>query len=168
MEIISKFMIGSEEGISDLITIIDSSVYALHKDFVSEEDIRQYINNEIDPRKMINELNNLSNQLVMTYADQQPAGYSLIKSGSVYPGIVAGKRATEISFVIIPDFNTPEIRQSLWKKCRAAVSFTDEIWINMLTHDPLLEFLKENGFTQIDTAQTGPFSLPSCILKMEI
>ncbi|MET3037688.1 hypothetical protein ABXT08_16425 [Chryseobacterium sp. NRRL B-14859] len=168
MEIISKFTVGSEEGISDLITIIDSSVYSLHKDFVSEDDIKSYINNEIDPRRMINELNNLSNQLVMTYADQRPVGYSIIKSGSVYPGIPEGKRATEISFVIIPDLDTPEIRQSLWKKCRAAVSFTDEIWINMLTHDPLLDFLKENGFTVIADDQTGPFRLPSYILKMEI
>ena len=33
MDIISKFTVGSEEGISDLITIIDSSVYTLHKEF---------------------------------------------------------------------------------------------------------------------------------------
>lgn len=35
MDIISKFTVGSEEGISDLITIIDSSVYTLHKEFKS-------------------------------------------------------------------------------------------------------------------------------------
>jgi hypothetical protein len=44
MEIISKFTVGSEEGISDLIAIIDSSVYTLHKDFISEEDIQKYSN----------------------------------------------------------------------------------------------------------------------------
>ncbi|MCQ9633918.1 hypothetical protein MP477_03000 [Chryseobacterium sp. WG23] len=168
MDIISKFTVGSEEGISDLITIIDSSVYSLHKDFISEEDIKRYISSEIDPRKMINELNDLSNQLIMTYADRQPVGYSIIKSGSVYPGIAEGKRSTEISFVILPQFNSPEIRQSLWKKCRSAVSFTDIIWINILAHDPLLEFLKECGFTSASLAQAGPFQLPSHILKMEI
>jgi hypothetical protein len=82
MEIISKFTVGSEEGISDLIAIIDSSVYTLHKDFISEEDIQKY-SNQIDPRKMINDLNDLSNQLIMTYADQRPVGYSIIKSGSL-------------------------------------------------------------------------------------
>lgn len=167
MEIISKFTVGSEEGISDLIAIIDSSVYTLHKDFVSEEDIQKY-SKQIDPRKMINDLNDLSNQLIMTYADQRPVGYSIIKSGSLYPGIAEGKRATEISFVIISEFNTPEIRQSLWKKCRAAVSFTDVIWINMLAHDPLLEFLKESGFVAAADSQSGPFQLPSHILAMEV
>jgi len=168
MDIISKFTVGSEEGISDLITIIDSSVYSLHKDFVSEEDIKKYIYNDIDPRRMINELNDLSNQLIMTYADQQPVGYSIIKSGSVYPGIPEGKRSAEISFVILPEFDFPETRQSLWKKCRSALGFTDIIWINMLSHDPLLEFLKESGFTPVSQTQAGPFQLPSSILKIEI
>lgn len=168
MDIISKFTVGSEEGISDLIAIIDSSVHTLHKDFVSEESIKEYIQNKIDPRKMINDLNDLSNQLIMTYADQQPVGYSIIKSGSLHPGIQDGKRATEISFVILSAFDSPEIRQSLWKKCRSAVSFTDIVWINMLDHDPLLEFLKESGFIAAADSKAGPFQLPSHILELEI
>ncbi|MDW9378825.1 hypothetical protein [Chryseobacterium sp. JV558] len=168
MDIISKFTVGSEEGISDLITIIDSSIYALHKDFVTEEDIKKYIHNEIDPRKMINDLNDLSNQLIMTYADQKPVGYSIIKSGSLHPGIPEGKRATEISFVILSEFDSPETRQSLWKKCRSAVSFTDIVWTNMLDHDPLSEFLQENGFISAVDSKAGPFLLPSHILELEI
>ena len=168
MDIISKFTIGSEEGISDLIAIMDSSVYNLHKDFVAEDDIQKYIHTEIDPRKMINELNDLSNQLIMTYADQKPVGYSIVKSGSVYPGLPEGKRATEISFVILPEFDSPETRQSLWKKCRSAVSFTDRIWINMLAHDPLLVFLEETGFKAIAEGKSGPFQLPSHLMEMEI
>lgn len=168
MDIISKFTVGSEEGISDLITIIDSSVYALHKDFISEENIKKYIHNEINPRKMINDLNDLSNQLIMTYADQKPVGYSIIKSGSLHPGIPDGKRATEISFVILSAFDSPETRQSLWKKCRSAASFTDILWANMLDHDPLSEFLKESGFVPAVSSKAGPFQLPSHILELEI
>jgi hypothetical protein len=62
--------------------------------------------------------------------------------------------------------STPEIRQSLWKKCRSAVSFTDVIWINILAHDPLLEFLKESVLLVADS-QSGPFQLPSHILAMK-
>ncbi|MDR3023011.1 hypothetical protein [Chryseobacterium sp.] len=168
MDIISKFTVGSEEGISDLIAIIDSSIYALHKEFIAEDEIKKYIRNEIDPRKMINDLNDLSNQLIMTYADQKPVGYSIIKSGSLHPGIPEGKRATEISFVILSEFDLPETRQSLWKKCRSAVSFTDIVWINMLDHDPLSEFLKESGFVPSVSSKAGPFLLPSHILELEI
>ncbi len=168
MDIISKFTVGSEEGISDLITIIDSSIYSLHRELVSEEDIKKYIHHEIDPRKMINDLNDLSNQLIIMYADQKPIGYSIIKSGTLHPGIPEGKRATEISFVILSEFDTPETRQSLWKKCRSAVSFTDVIWINILDHDPLADFLKEYGFVAADSSKAGPFQLPSHILELEI
>lgn len=168
MDIISKFTVGSEEGISDLIAIIDSSVYALHKEFVTEEEIKRYIHTEIDPRKMINDLNDLSNQLIMMYADQKPIGFSIIKSGSVHPGIPDGKRATEISFVILSEFDLPETRQSLWKKCRSAVSFTDIIWINILDHDPLADFLKESGFIAVSSSKAGPFQLPSHTLELEI
>lgn len=168
MNIISKFTVGSEEGISDLITIIDSSVYTLHRKLVPEEDIKKYIANNIDPRKMINDLNDLSNQLIITYADDKPVGYSILKSGTSHPSLPEGKRATEISFVILPEFDSPEIRESLWKKCRSAASFTDIIWINMMAHDPLLEFLKDSGFTIVTDSTAGPFHLPSHVLKLEI
>lgn len=168
MNIISKFTVGSEEGISDLISIIDSSVYTIHKGLVPDEDIKKYIANDIDPRKMINDLNDLSNQLIITYADDKPVGYSILKSGSSHPALPEGKRATEISLVILPEFDSEEIRQSLWKKSRSAASFTDIIWINMMAHDSLLEFLKESGFVIAADATAGPFQLPSHILKLEI
>ncbi|MGG5207938.1 hypothetical protein ACQWU4_03255 [Chryseobacterium sp. MIQD13] len=164
----SKFTVGSEEGISDLITIIDSSTYTMHKDLVPEEDIKKYIANDIDPRKMINDLNDLSNQLIITYADDQPVGYSILKSGHNHPALPEGKRATEISFVILPEFNSPDIRESLWKKCRSAASFTDIIWLNMMSHDPLLEFLKKSGFVITADTTAGPFQLPSHILALEL
>lgn len=167
MEVISKFTIGSDEGVNDLFAIIKSSVNNIYKERVPQEDIQKYIENW-DPRKMINELNNLSNQLIITYADDQPVGYGIIKSGSAYPGFSEEKRITELEFVLLQEYDTPEIRQSLWKKCRSAVSFTDIIWTNVFTEDPLLEFLKETGFTIKENAQTNPFQLPSYIVEMQI
>ncbi|PQA94024.1 hypothetical protein B0A69_10570 [Chryseobacterium shigense] len=168
MNIISKFTVGSEEGISDLINIIDASVYALHKGLVPETDIKKYIEEEIDPRKMINDLNDLSNQLIITYADNQPAGYSILKSGLSHPALPEEKKATEMSFVILPEFDSPETRTSLWKKSKSAASFTDVIWINIMAHDPLSDFLKESGFSVAADATAGPFQLASHILQLEI
>lgn len=167
MEIISKFTIGSDEGINDLFTIIQSSLHSTYKELISEEEIKQYIE-DWDPRKMINELNNLSNQLIITYADHKPVGYGILKSGSEYSGSPEGKRLTELNFVILQEYNTPETRESLWKKCKTAASFTDIIWANILTEDPMLEFLKETGFTITENAKTTPFQLPSYIIEMQI
>ncbi|RXM50450.1 MULTISPECIES: hypothetical protein [unclassified Chryseobacterium] len=167
MEIISKFTIGSDEGVDDLFTVIKSSVKTMYKELVSEEEITQYIENW-DPRKMINELNNLSNQLIVTYAGQKPVGYGIVKSGSGYPGSLEGKRFTELNFVILKEYDTPETRSSLWKKCKTAASFTDIIWTNILTEDPLLEFLKETGFVIKENSKTTPFQLPSYIVEMQV
>lgn len=167
MEIVSKFTIGSDEGVNDLFKIIRSSLNSTYKEFISEEEIKQYIE-DWDPRKMINELNNLSNQLIITYADQKPVGYGIVKSGSGYPGSSEEKRYTELNFVILQEYNTPETRESLWKKCKSAASFTDIIWTNILTEDPLLEFLKESGFVIKENAKITPFQLPSYIIEMQI
>ncbi|PWN67446.1 hypothetical protein [Chryseobacterium oncorhynchi] len=167
MEIISKFTIGSDEGVNDLFTVIKSSVSNTYKNLISEESIRKYIA-DWDPRKMINELNNLSNQLIITYADQKPVGYCILKSGSIYPGFSEDKRMTEVNFVVLQEYNSVEIRESLWKKCRSATSFTDILWTNILTEDPLLEFFKDTGFVIKENSQTDPFLLPSYIMELQI
>ncbi|MEG0925119.1 hypothetical protein [Chryseobacterium sp.] len=167
MEIISKFTIGSDEGVDNLFTIIKSSVSNTYKNLISEEDIKKYTE-EWDPRKMINELNNLSNQLIITYADQKPVGYGILKSGSGYPGFSEEKRMTELNFVILKEYNSSEIRESLWKKCRSTVSFTDILWANILTEDPLLEFFKKTGFVIKENSQIDPFLLPSYIIELPI
>lgn len=167
MEVISKFTIGSDEGVDDLFTVVKSSVSNTYKNHISEEDINKYIE-DWDPRKMINELNNLSNQLIITYADQKPIGYGILKSGSGYPGFPEGKRFTELNFIILQDYNSSEVRESLWKKCKAAASFTDIIWTNILIEDPLLEFFKESGFVIKENSHTEPFQLPSYIMEIQI
>ncbi|MEY8760663.1 hypothetical protein [Chryseobacterium tongliaoense] len=167
MDIISKFTIGSDEGVADLLTIKTTAINNLYKEKVPDEEIKNYIGS-LDSRKMINELNDLSNQLIITYLNEQPIAYSILKSGSVYPGYSEEKRITELNFVILQEFDTQEVRQSLWKKTRSAISFTDIVWMNIVTHDPLLEFMKESGFSVAEDSTMKPFSLPAYLLKMEL
>ncbi|WP_336687973.1 hypothetical protein [Chryseobacterium bernardetii] len=54
------------------------------------------------------------------------------------------------------------------EKMQGPASFTDIIWMNILTGDPLLEFLKESGFIIKGNAQTIPFGLPSYIIEMQV
>lgn len=167
MEVISKFTIGSDEGVDNLFTVIKSSINNTYKELVSEEQIKEYIA-DWDPRRMINELNDLSNQLIITYADQHPIGYGIVKSGSSYPGFSEEKRITELNFVILKEYDSSEIRESLWKKCRMAASFTDIIWTNLLMEDPLLDFFKESGFVVKENSQAYPFQLPSYIVELQL
>jgi hypothetical protein len=166
MDIISKFTIGSDEGVADLLTVETSAINHLYTGKVSEENIKTHIE-KLDPTKMVHELNDLSTQLIITYADGQPVAYSIIKSGSVYPGFSEDKRITELKFAVVQEQDSPEIRSSLLKKTKSAISFTDIVWINVMVNDPLLEFFKESGFTIAENTQSDAFSLPSYLLTME-
>jgi len=166
MDIISRFTIGSDEGVADLLTIEASSINNLYNGKVPDENLRKHIDN-LDHTKMIHELNDLSTQLIITYADGQPIAYSITKSGSAYPGFSEDKRITELKFVVLQEHDSPEIRSSLWKKTKSAISFTDIVWINVLANHPLLEFFKESGFDIAENMQSDAFSLPSYLLTME-
>ncbi|MDH6252957.1 hypothetical protein M2347_002684 [Chryseobacterium sp. H1D6B] len=169
MEIISKFTVGSDQGIDELFDVMAPVIRNTYKNTVPSEKIEEYIKAHLNARKMINTLNNLSNQLIMVYADHQPAGYSLIKGGSTYPGASEGERMTELGgFAVLPEYDSPELRSSLWKKTRSAIQFTDSIWINIIENDTLLPFLKECGFGLVENTVLEPFSSASYIYRMKI
>jgi hypothetical protein len=167
MDITSKFTIGSDQGVEDLLAIEKSAIKSMYSGKFREEDIRKYIDS-LDPRQIINELNNLSNQLIITYADDQPVGYSIIRSGSTHRKFSSEKRMTELKFIILHEHDSPEIRESLWKKTKSAILFTDIIWTNILENEPAIDFLKGLGFTVAENVQIDPFALPSYLLKLEI
>jgi hypothetical protein len=169
MDIVSKFTVGSDQGIDELFAVMAPAIRNTYKNTTSSEKIEEYIKVHLDARKMINTLNNLSNQLIMVYADDQPAGYSLIKSGSSYIGAPEGERMTELgAFAVLTEYDSPELRSSLWKKSRSAIQFTDSVWINIIENDSMLPFLKDNGFELVENTVLEPFSAASHIYRMKI
>lgn len=79
MQIISKFAVGSDKGIDDLFDIKKAVIRNTYKENIPQDTIENYIKEHLDHRKMINVLNDLSNQLIMVYVDEQAVGYSLLK-----------------------------------------------------------------------------------------
>lgn len=168
MEIVSKFVIGSDKGVSDFLNVKKLSFINLHKSFVNEEDINTYIEEHFDERKTINELNNLSNQLIITYKENLAAGYCLIKSGSRHSLFPEEKKATEIDFAILQEHDSEEIRTSLYNKFSSATKFADIIWINILQHNMLSEYFKSKDFKLLESTFSQEFKLPASIFCLEI
>lgn len=169
MEIISKFTVGSDQGIDQLFAVMRPYIRSTYKEHVSSEKIEEYLSEHVEYRKMINTLNDLSIQLIMVYVDDEPAGYCLFKSGSGYSGSPEGKRMTEIiDFAILPEYNTPEIQLSLWKKSRSAITFTDSIWIIIAENDSRIQFFKDQGFLVKENTLLKTFPLPGHIYELEI
>ncbi|MBK1895603.1 hypothetical protein [Chryseobacterium paridis] len=169
MEIISKFTVGSDQGIDHLFAVMRPYIRTTYQEIISAEKIEEYLSEHVEYRKMINVLNDLSTQLIMVFADNEPVGYCLFKSGSVYPNSPEGKRMTEIiDFAILPEYDQAEVRQSLWNKSRSAITFTDSIWISIADNDSMLSFFTTIGFSFVKDTTLKAFSLPAKIYELEL
>lgn len=168
MKIISKFVIGSDQGVSDFLSVKKQAFSYLHKDFIDKQQIDDYIEKHFDERKVITQLNDLSNQLIITYKDDLPIAYCLLKSGSNNSAVSENKRTTEIDFVILQDHDSEEVRNSLYSKFITAAKFTDIVWINILQQNTLNDFLKNKGFKRIENSSSCEFGLPTYIVSLEI
>ena len=169
MEIISKFVIGSDKGVSDFLNVKINSFIHLHKDFIKEEEIKKYIEEHFDERKIINELNDLSNQLIITYKENLPVAYCMIKSGSRHSAFLQEKRTTEIDFAILPEHNLDEIKTSLFTKLLSAAKFTDIIWINVLQNNHTVDdFLRTKGFEFVENSFSEKFKLDRNLLSLKV
>ncbi|WP_326983344.1 GNAT family N-acetyltransferase [Chryseobacterium sp. MYb264] len=164
MEIISKFTVGSDQGVNDYFAVEEPSFIALHQEFATAEVLERYMEDHFDHRQKINDLNDLSTQLIIAYENEKPLGYSILKSGSVHP-LHPEKRATQISFAVLPEYRSSEVAESLLKKTIQASSFTDMIWINILKHDPLVAFFEKSGFEILQDTTAEPFSLPCYLMS---
>nr|WP_314495729.1 hypothetical protein [uncultured Chryseobacterium sp.] len=168
MEIISKFVIGSDQGIDELFELKKAYIRHSYSRAVSSELIENYIRENFDRRKMINILNDFSNQVIMVYADQQPAGYCFFKSGSSYREDTEQKMTEITELIILSEYDLPEIKKSLWNKVKTAIQFTENIWINLYDLDKQIPFLEENKFLLVKKAVSEPFSLPSSVYELTI
>lgn len=168
MSIVSKFVIGSDQGVSDFLNLKKLSFINLHEKLMNENEINKYFEEHFEERKIITELNDLSNQLIITYKEDLPVAYCFIKSGSRHSALPEEKRTTEIDFAIVPEHHSEEIRTSLYNKFISATKFTDIIWINILKNNILNEFLKNKGFMFIENSSDNELNLPMNILSLEL
>ncbi|MEI7489394.1 MAG: hypothetical protein WCJ72_18665 [Chryseobacterium sp.] len=168
MEIVSKFAVGSDKGVDDLFDVKKAVIRHIYKEHIPLDTIENFIKKHFDHRKMINILNDLSNQLIMVFVDDQPAGYCLFKSGSSYSDLSEGKKMTELmEFGILPEYDS-EVRLSLWNKVKSAIKFTESIWINIDQNSPHLQFFNDNGFIFVKDSVSEIFDAPSQIYELDL
>lgn len=169
MEIVSKFVIGSDQGVDELFDVKKAFIKNLYQEIVAPEIIENYIKEHFDHRKMINILNDFSNQLIMVYTDQQPVGYCFFQTGSFYPDADENQKMTAITeFSILQEYDLPEVRLSLWNKVKSAIQFADSIWINIMENNSQIQFFKDQKFVLVNDTVSEPFSLPSSIYELKL
>ena len=166
MDIEVKFTIGSEEGIGQLFFLQNAQIRGQYEDVTDSGQLDLYIKEKLNHRNVINDLNDLSTQLLVLFVESKPAGYTIIRNSFERPEVLEGKRVINYSsFYILPEYNNPETRQALWKKCVSITrTFDEAYWIETLQSDPLVPFFEECGFAIHEQSVMKPFDQPSVVL----
>jgi predicted acetyltransferase len=164
MNIISKFAVGSDESIDQLFSLREYQLKDTYENLLESQELKNYIKEQLDHKTTINELNDLSTQLIMTFVENKPVGYIILKNSYYQPKVLADKKAIQIiSFFILSEYDNIETRQSLWQKC-FSVTRSYNHWIELPKNDPSISFLAKCEFKIIEQCEMKPFNIPSHVM----
>jgi len=168
MNITTKFTVATEQGIETLLILTRALANEKFSSLLELPVLDHYIHTNFNSRALTGELNSLSNQWIIVYADDQPAGYARLTSKGKRPQVLDGKRAVRIAdFGVLGKYAAPEIREALLEQCIHTGKGYAGIWINEYTASPLIGFFECKGFSrQPDINQLEELPLASvCLVK---
>src|SRR4051812_38470118 len=96
-KIITKFTIGTEQGINTLLFLTTAIARGKFTGKVPEQELEDYINVNFNRDSLMIELNSMSNQYLIVYADDEAAGYARVTSKGVRPDLFENKTLARIA-----------------------------------------------------------------------
>ena len=146
-KITTKFTIGTEQGMGTLLYLTQTIALEKYSAIVSKEKIDNYISGNFSEQSLIVEVNSMSNQWLVVYVNDEPAGFARITSKGERPKSITQKRIIRIAdFGITKEYSDPAVRQSLFDKCLSVCKSYEVIWINEYSENPLIDFFESAGF----------------------
>ncbi|OQP40753.1 hypothetical protein A4H97_14125 [Niastella yeongjuensis] len=159
-EIISKFTVATEDGVKALQTLAMAISREKFGSLTTEQVLKQYLSSRFSLKALAADMNDLSNQWVVVYANNEPAGYVRITSIGKRPQMAERKRMIRLAdFGILKKYDDPKISLSLLDKCLSVCGSYDGIWIHEYTEHPLLPFFESHGFYRLSEVP-GEYELP--------
>ncbi|MFA4868580.1 MAG: N-acetyltransferase [Pedobacter sp.] len=148
-KIITKFTIATEQGLNILLMLTREIAKEKFSNLLEVQVLDKYIADNFNEKSLIVEVNSMSNQWLVVYADDEPAGYVRITSKGKRPVRLEQKRSMRIAdFGILNKYSDPMIMQSLFEKCMTVCRSYEALWINEYMENPLLDFLERKDFVR--------------------
>jgi len=168
-KIVTKFTIGTEQGINALLFLTEAIAREKFEGKVPDQELEDYINVNFNKDTLLIELNSMSNQYLIVYADDEPAGYARITSKGARPELFDKKTLARIAdFGVLAKYKDPLIAKSLFEKCLSISTMQDAIWISEFEDNPYLDFFESYGFKRnVDIIAPRLLSLPPVYLVKE-
>jgi hypothetical protein len=159
-KIITKFTIGNEQGINSLLFLTSAIAREKFAGKVCDQELEDFIKANFKREALVTELNSMSNQYLIVYADDEPAGYARVTSKGIRPEIFDNKTLARIAeFGVLAKYTDPLIGKSLFEKCLSISTMQQVIWISEFENNPYLELFESYGFKR-NTAIIVPQELP--------
>lgn len=165
-KIITKFTIATERGIDTLLYLTQTIAREKYLPLIAKAQVENYLSAHFSEKALMVEVNSMSNQWLVVYINDQPAGFARITSKGERPAALSQKRAIRIAdFGILEEYTDQAIRQSLFDKCLSVCKPYEATWINEYAQNPFISFFELAGFSkQEEAADHYELPMPSVYL----
>lgn len=156
-KIATKFTIGTEQGIDDLAFITAAAAREKFTGKIPDQELENYIGVNFNKNALREELNNLSNQYLIVYVNNEPAGYSKVTSKGIKPKVFEHKTVIRIAdFGVLSMFNDPLVVRSLFEKSLSISTMQEVIWISESEDSSYLDLFESYGFSRNSNITFSP------------
>jgi len=166
--IITKFTIATQQGMDTLLYLTQTIAREKFSPLLPPEQIENYLSENFSEKALMVEVNSMSNQWLVVYANDKPAGFARITSKGEKPKAIIQNRVIRIAdFGILTAYTEPAICQSLFDKCLSVCKSYQATWINEYAENPFISFFESQGFIkQNEEYRLDELPLPSvCLIK---
>lgn len=151
----TSFCIGTEQCKQTLSYIAAATAREKYAGKVLPVQLKEYIQKKFSPGALHVDMNSLSNQFLVVYADGEIAGYARVTSKGSRPEMLNGKSVMRIAdFAVLKKFDDVRIKKNLFEKCLSVCSGQQFVWISEYDQNPDVDFFTTYGFVK-NTAVTG-------------
>jgi predicted GNAT family N-acyltransferase len=167
--IVTNFCIGSDECKQTLSFITAATAREKYAGKVLPVRLKEYIQKKFSTGALDVDMNSLSNQFLVVYADGEVAGYARLTSKGSRPEVLNGKSIIRIAdFAVLKKFDDVRVKKNLFEKCLSACGLQQIVWMSEYEQNPDVDFFTSYGFVK-NTSVTGvnELGLPLVYLVLE-
>lgn len=125
----TKFTVASEEGVGVYRDLAGKSIWQKYGTVVNAVNIELHLDAQLNWERIVSELNTFSNQLIVVYVDDLPAGYAFLKGSGHTPEILKNKRNICIAeFDVLDEYRAGKAKTVLLEKCLNICKSYEAIW----------------------------------------
>jgi hypothetical protein len=156
----TKFIVANETGILQLQDLARRTITERLLAQTEATELENYIESRYNTQTIISDLNNFSNQCIVVYFEDKPAGFAYFSDKAQKPDFLKEKRTKHlVQFEILDVFKNTGATEVLLEKCIQVSKPYHALWFEEPVNSPLSELFKSNGFV-IEKPATPMSGLP--------